>query len=335
MEITESYISHVACHHISIDARKTLINKREIDLSTIENDVLKDFFLKPFFRQKREYVFSHPVNISFNILYDACLKIFKGADFTSTSVEIAKHLISQTTSQIKDGDLFIVKIEDVKIEKAYCDAIGIFKVETQRDFIETKVEDDGSIDISVTKGFTTNKIDKSCLVVFTPTVPTVFVIDSSKDTKYWKDNFIGVVPKSNSYNKSTLAVKLVQEFLSSDNGDVVDRETQISYLNRFTERMKSLDYMNVVQTMSSIVQDSNYLNLFEDYRIEFERRENVDFSDSFEVNHKAIIKDKSSKRIKLDDTAEIYIFKSGSFIEHGFDSNRNMNYYKIYYSDER
>jgi hypothetical protein len=93
--------------------------------------------------------------------------------------------------------------------------------------------------------------------------------------------------------------------------------------------------MNVVQTMSSIVQDSNYLNLFEDYRIEFERRENVDFSDSFEVNHKAIIKDKSSKRIKLDDTAEIYIFKSGSFIEHGFDSNRNMNYYKIYYSDER
>ena len=41
------------------------------------------------------------------------------------------------------------------------------------------------------------------------------------------------------------------------------------------------------------------------------------------------------RKIKLDDTVELCLMKTGNFIERGFDENKGRNYYKIYFTKEK
>lgn len=55
----------------------------------------------------------------------------------------------------------------------------------------------------------------------------------------------------------------------------------------------------------------------------------------FDVDKKAVVLPKKVRTIKLDDTAEINLLKTGGFIERGYDEARGMNYYKLYFSNEK
>lgn len=93
---------------------------------------MKDFFVKPFKREKIQYSFVHSVDLKYNIVYNTVVDIFQGGDFVENSISIFKYLDSVSTlPTIKDGDIFIVKIEDILDGDAYCEAVGIFKIETK------------------------------------------------------------------------------------------------------------------------------------------------------------------------------------------------------------
>lgn len=63
-------------------------------------------------------------------------------------------------------------------------------------------------------------------------------------------------------------------------------------------------------------------NQFWAYCKAYEEREGVRLSDTFEADKKAISIPKKIRTIKLDDTAEINLMKTGSFIERGFEEGR-------------
>ena len=84
-----------------------------------------------------------------------------------------------------------------------------------------------------------------------------------------------------------------------------------------------------------VFQDKEYEQLFLTYKAEYEARTGNNIADQFEINKKAISINKTSRSIKLDDTAELHLFKTGNFIERGFDESKNMYYYKLYFSSEK
>ena len=86
---------------------------------------------------------------------------------------------------------------------------------------------------------------------------------------------------------------------------------------------------------SSGFEDSKVAVQFDEYRKVFEEREQLKFQDLFEVDKKAISVTKTARRIKLDDTAEIHLMKTGNFIERGYDDGRGMYYYKLFFSKEK
>ena len=53
-------------------------------------------------------------------------------------------------------------------------------------------------------------------------------------------------------------------------------------------------------------------------------------SGAFDVDKKAVTLPKKVRTIRLDDTAEINLLKTGGFIERGYDESWGMNYYKLY-----
>lgn len=338
MEINEAYIDKIICHHFSLDPTRRLLNSKELGIGSLDVQTIKSFFINPFGRQKAEYRFVHPVNISYNVVYETTLQILQNKDFVECSRDLFRHLCAVSTSPtIKDGDIFIAKIEDVKIENSYYQGIGVFKIETKSNFIETYVDDNGNMAFEVKSGFASNKIDKACMIVFTENSPTCYLIDNSKDTKFWKESFLGLAPKSNSFAQSKAAITLFQEFIKSELPTKQDllKDKQVQLINKSTEIIKASSEASIDKIAKELFEDQEVLETFSEYRKAYEEREQINLQNPFVVDKKAVTPSKTLKRIKLDDTSEIYLLKSGPFIERGYDEEKGMRYYKLYFNEER
>lgn len=338
MELKQAYISHAICHRYSSDPTKSLLNHQEVNLEEVDAEVLRKFFITPFSKIKREFGFTHQVDLSFNVIYQISLSLLNGMDFIEASQAFYKHLNSVSNNpSIKDGDIFIFKIEDIEIDGSYLEGISIFKIETKNQFIETNVNSKGQIDLSTKTGFTTNKIDKAALIVFTDNQPTVIIIDKSKDSKFWKDDFLGLTLKNNNFSQTENAVQLLESFVAEklNKENSISKEKQIQYLNKGIELMKLSDSVNLSEIGYLIFEDPAISEQFIEYRKAFEKHQNIEFQDSFTVDKSGLSTPKSIRRIRLDDKAEIHLLKTGSFIERGFDSTSNLYYYKLFFSKEK
>lgn len=338
MELKEAFINKIICHHYSQDAYKCLLNNTCMSVENLDSIILKDFFIKPFSTQKGEFSFSHPVSLDYNIVFQSALGLLDNGDFVKCSQDIFRHLQSVSTlPTIKDGDIFVAKVEDIIMNNSYYEGLGIFKIESKNDFIETFVDSKGNMQFSVKSGFPSNRIDKACLIVFSSEKPVCYLIDRSKDTKFWRQDFLGVVPRATSYSQSRSTMQMFKSFIEEQLTDVskITKADQINLINKCSELMKEADMLNIDETARSLFKDSKITNQFAEYRKVFEQRESLILQDSFGVDKKAVAVLKSTRRIKLDDTAEIHLMKTGNFLERGFDDEKGMYYYKLYFSKEK
>ncbi len=300
--------------------------------------MLKEFFIKPFASIKTEFVFSHPVDLTYNVVYQTALRILNNGDLIKCSQDIFRHLQSVSTlPTIKDGDVFVTKVADIVIGDSYFDGLGIFKIERKSEFIETYLDEGGNMQFAIKNGFASNRIDKACLIVFMEKMPRCFLIDMSKDTKFWKQDFLGLVPKPNAYSQSKAAVQVFLSFVNEELKERADlsREEEVSLLNRWTEEVKNADKFEVTQVAAQVLEDKDVRDAFSEYCRAYEEREGIKLAGSFDVDRKAVTLPKKVRTIKLDDTVEINLMRTGSFIERGYDEKRGMNYYKFYFSKEK
>lgn len=338
MELKQAYISHAICHRYSSDPMKSLMNNQEVNLEEVDAEILRKFFITPFSKIKREYGFTHRVDMAYNIIYQTSLLVLNGVNFVDASQTIFKHLNSVSEKpSIKDGDVFVCKIEDIEVDGSYLEGLCVFKIETKNQFIETNVNSQGHLDLSTKTGFSTNRIDKAALIVFTDKQPTVLIIDKSKDTKFWKEDFLGLILKNNNFSQTENTVRLLEGFVSEELNidDSISKEKRIQFLNKGIELMKSNDSINLSEIGSQIFEDPSITEKFEAYRKAFEEHKNIMFQESFSVDKSGLSTVKSIRRIRLDDNAEIHLLKTGTFIERGFDAVSNLYYYKLLFSKEK
>lgn len=238
MDFKEAYIDKMICHRFSLDKQRCVINHNAMDMGKLDQAFLKDFFIKPFNREKDQYSFTHPIDLKYNIIYNTVIDIFDGDNFIENSISIYKYLDSVSTiPSIKDGDIFIAKIEDVLDNDAYCEAVGIFKIETKNEFIETSVDTHGNMDISIKTGYSSQKIDKACLIVFTEDMPIGFIIDKAKDSKFWRQDFLGMETKPTPYRQSKAIIGLMEGFVKDRlaKESTISRSEQIEIVNNYTD----------------------------------------------------------------------------------------------------
>ena len=338
MELKEAYVDQIVCHHFSLDPTKSLINHSQINLAEVDTIVLKDFFVKPFSSQKAEFGFMHAVDLAYNVVYQCALNVFQGEDFVNCSQKIFRHLVSVSSQpSIKDGDVFIAKISDILENDTYYEGLGIYKIEKKSEFIETYTDKKGNMQFSIKNGFTSNKIDKACLIVFMQDMPKCYLIDTSKDAKFWRQNFLGLIPWANGYSRSKAVIQVFQSFVSEElaKNNCMTKDEQINMINKWTESVKSSEKVSIDEVSAEVLGKGEMQTLFADYCRAYEEREKITLGGSFEVDKKAISVPKKIRTIKLDDSAEINLMKTGSFIERGYDQNRGLNYYKLYFSKEK
>lgn len=312
--------------------------------STIVDDVTEQYIKEYFFSSfdfELSYQFSHETNVSLNELYIYSSMIFQSPNsFIEQSKNIAKHLYEVSTHpNIKRGELYVAFIKDCTIDGNETNAIGIFKSETKDFYLNIK-QQHGSFDVSCKKGINTKRLDKGCLIFdYNQKTPKkVYIVDTSRnDALYWKNDFLRVAEIEDAYTNTSNILNACKKFIS--NSSDMEKTSRISFLNNSVLYFESHDNFEFDDFANHACENENHYQAFKSY-IQDNDLESK-FGEPFEISKQAVTVAKKKIRnfIKLDSDIEIKIPSKISaveeIIEQGYDAEKKMRYYKIYYTNEK
>jgi len=340
IQIEETLISKLIYHRVTVDGERSSLNGTVYNLDNEDEvEILKKVFLKPFISNTSSYEFKHEIDIELNPLFKFSQSIYEGNDFTVQSKNICQYLLTVSKHpNIKDGDLFILKFDDIRLNNKFYEGLGIYKIENKENFIETIVNSDGETGLNFRKGIGSRRLDKACLILFTEKPYTINIIDNtSVETDYWQNEFIKVNLKKDSCNSTNQFLTLTKSFVTKQ--FPTDFETtkadQIDLLNRSVEYFKSHESFDKQNFEQEVFQDNGIINSFQTFESRYRNEKNIEMPNDFTISSEVVKKQAKVFKsvLKLDRNFHIYIHGDHELIKQGVDSD-GRKYYKIYFESE-
>lgn len=311
------------------------------------NQLLLQYFLSPYEKVNEIYRLAHPNNdLNLNEVYHFAAEIFAdGTSFHDNSKKLATYLYEISNHpKIKSGELYVVFFENVQIEGDLHDAIGLFKSETKESYLKVYPEQGGFGLSYEQEAINISKLDKGCLIFNTDATEgyKVAVIDQtnrSADAVYWKDEFLKLKIRNDNYNQTQNVLGVYKSFVTQklDDDFEISKTDKIDLLNRSMKYFKEKDSFDIDEFSNEVIANKEGIESFKSYKKTYEEEFDTSIADNFDISDAAVKKQaKAFKSIlKLDKNFHIYIHGNKELIEKGFDDDKSMNYYKVYFRDEQ
>ena len=302
--------------------------------------LLTKYFIVPFISSEFYHLY-HEASIELNEIYNYVTKVFNDFSlFQEQSINVAKHLYNESSHpKIKAGELYVTYFHDCIVDGKNVDAIGIFKSENKDTFLKVLQTDEG-FDISPESGININKLDKGCLIFNTERENgyLVAIVDNTNkgsEAKYWTDDFLHVRPRKDSFNQTQNMLSLCKSFVSqlpSDNGKV----EKATYMNRSVEALKE-ESVNINIFAEQVFETPELVSEFKQYKETYQKERDIEIDDTFETASTAIKRRATGTMttIKLDKNFDINIHGGEQYIVRGYDENRGMFYYQLFFKEEK
>jgi hypothetical protein len=340
-------LAHLTIHKVgnSSNEESLLCSKAPLQLEdeTI-SQLLITYFIQPFTNAAEYFRFSHDADLQLNEIFQYCRRIFTDHnEFQEQSVNIAKHLYKHSTHpKIKGGELYIAYFRKCQVDGEEVEAIGIFKSENRDTYLKVFLADD-NYQVNYEDGININKLDKGCLVFNTEEENgfKVSIVDSiSKQTEavYWKDAFLQVQRREDSYHQTETAVNMCKQFIHNKLPVEyeMDRVDQVDLLNKSAAYFKEKEQFHLDDFAKEVLGHPDAIASFKEYRNEYQHEHQQNIPDEFEISAPAVKKQQKAFKsiLKLDRNFHVYIHGNREMIERGFDEATNMHYYKLLFENE-
>ncbi len=311
------------------------------------NQLLLQYFLSPYEKINEIYRLMHPNNdLNLNEVYHFAAEIFaEGSLFHENSKKLATYLYEISNHpKIKSGELYVAYFENVQIEGDLHDAIGIFKSETKESYLKVFPEQNGFGLSYEQEAINISKLDKGCLIFNTDVTEgfKVAVIDQtnrSAEAVYWKDEFLKLKVRNDNYSQTQNVLGVYKSFVTDklDEDFEVSKTDKIDLLNRSMKYFKEKESFDMEEFSNEVIANKEGIESFKSYKKNYEEEFDMPIADTFDISDAAVKKQaKAYKNIlKLDKNFHIYIHGNKELIEKGFDDDRSMNYYKVFFKDEQ
>ncbi len=322
------------------------LSQEPFSLNDETTGLLKEYFFKPF-REKEESYFklSNEVDVAFNTLHKIVSDIFADpASLHANSKKVATHLFEQSNHpHIKSGEVYVAYLSNVLLDNTKVDAIGIFKSELKHDFLQFQ-ENGNNLDILVQQGINVNKLDKGCLIfnVAKEEGYKVLSIDSNRyDAKYWLEHFLEVdaLADENFYTKNYL--KFCQNFAKDVVLPAEDKQQEVLFMNRAVNHFAKNDAFEETSFLNEVIENPELIPEFKHYKVEKGPKFSIEDVSNFDIANKAVsdARKKIKNVINLDTNIQIkmdFINPESvqKFVEKGWDEERQMYYYLVYFNKE-
>lgn len=348
IDYTNTDIQKVSVHTVGnkTNGEELHLSKSLLDTAELRvKELLFKFFLNPF-ENPEFYSFSFTNgDFTLNPIFNFASQIFDNAkSFHKNSINVAKHLYELSIHpQIKSGDLFLAYFTDISIEDEFSDAIGIFKSENRQAFLklDSNKED---FTIQCDDGINIEKLDKGCLIFNTDKGSgfKVCIIDKSNksvEAQYWRDSFLQLKPCSDDYHHTKEFLNITKNFVTKQFSKEfeVSKADKIDLLNRSVEYFKTHETFEKANFEEEVFHHPEVIKSFRSFDEQYRNDNEIEIQDSFEISSQAVKKQARAFKsvLKLDKNFHIYIHGNKELIEKGFDKEKNMNYYKVYFKEEQ
>lgn len=308
--------------------------------------LIKEYFLKPF-REKEEnyYHFHHETDLDFHQLYPIVIDIFNNPENThELSKKIATQLFNQGNHpHIKSGEVYIAYLENIQLDNEKVNAVGIFKSEIKQDFLQFK-EKETNLEAFLQQGVNLNKLDKGALIFNTKQEEgfKILTIDSNKyDTRYWLENFLALTPfeDENFFTKKYL--KFCQDFAKDVVLPAEDKKQEVMFMNRAVNHFAKNDLFEESAFVNEVIDNPDLIPEFRHYKTEKAPKYSIEDLTSFPIANTAVTaaRKKIKNTINLDTNIQIKMDfinpeSAEKFVEKGWDEERQMYYYLVYFNKE-
>lgn len=309
--------------------------------------LLKEYFFKPFREKEENYFrFVHEVDMEFNEVHKIVSEIFTEPSSAHTnSKKLATHLYEQSNHpHIKSGEVYVAYLTNVLLDNVKVDAVGIFKSEMKHDFLQFE-EKGSNLDILVQQGINISKLDKGCLIFNTGKEEgyKVLSVDSNRyDAKYWLENFLGVdaLTDENFYTKNYL--KFCQNFAKDVVLPAEDKQQEVLFMNRAVNHFAKNDAFEESNFLNEVMENPELIPEFKHYKVEKGPKYSIEDVSNFDIANKAVsdARKKIKNVINLDTNIQIKLDfinpeSAEKFVEKGWDEERQMYYYLVYFNKEQ
>ena len=344
-DTTEAAIEKLSAHHVGNKTQdeSLALTKQEVRLKDEKiRELLLSFFLKPF-GQPEYYAFTFSnKDFVLNPVYNFVTNIFNDIrTFHKNSRDLAKLLYEVSGHpQIKSGDLYVVYFSGVSIAGETTDMIGIFKSENTQSFLKATAND-GEFFLNYEDGISIDKLDRGCIVMNldADTGYRIAVIDKAAkaDPVYWKDVFLQITPRNDSYHHTKQVMNIAKNFITEQLTEEYEctKAEQIDLLNRSVQYFKENQTFDKQDFEQQIFKDKDLISSFRKFDEDYRETNELEIGDQFGISGQAVKKQAKIFKsvLKLDKNFHIYIHGDRDLIEQGTD-NQGRKFYKIFYEEE-
>jgi hypothetical protein len=347
IDFSRAELTHLSLHYVGnkglgeeLTSGKKLIEFKE----DFVKETLVRYFLTPF-KTDIYYRFKGKLDLSLDSVANICEDIFSTRNnFIEQASIAAKHLYNQSLHpKISGGEFYVCYFKDAMVDGELTDAIGFFKTENKETFLRVFQHVD-EFDLDCESGINIHKLDKGCLVFNSDKKNgyKISIIDNNNRNAecalYWELDFLNAALKHNAYyhtkNFMDSSRGFCEEILTEQNN--VDKLNQQMMLNKSASYFKERDNFNIKEFEKDVLVQPEIIEAFRDYRQDFNKRLDLTAIDEFEVSPTAVKKNSKYMRsvVKLDKNFHVYIHARHDYVERGFDDEKNLKYYKLYYVNE-
>lgn len=345
---TRAGISKFIIHKVGnkFNSATNIFSEDVITFDEESYELMKPFLLKPFGNLAESFRFNHHANIELNELNNYATEIFNDeSSFIDVSKHIVNHLYEQSNSaQIKIGDVIIALFEDIEYKDVVTQALGVFKIESKIDFFQTYMEKD-SLDVFVQKGISTKKLDKGCLIINSSDVEgkVILSVDNNNyDAQYWLKNFLNIKPADDANEHTKNYIEMCKDFSEDIIKEDFGNHEKSKFLAKTVDYFKENEDANIEDFKVEVFEENEELNpLFDDYKKQFEELNDVLVRNQFAISDIVLKKQKQKIKteIKLDTNIQIKLDidapdASSEYLEKGYDEEKKMKFYKVYFNEE-
>ncbi|MEM9023552.1 MAG: nucleoid-associated protein [Bacteroidota bacterium] len=310
-------------------------------------EVLLRYFLKPFQQATDFYRFHHEDGLEHHVVYQlAAGALDQTQPLHENSVHLLEHLYAQSDHpHIKRGDVFVARLEDCVVEGELVNALGIFKAESVDTILQLEQQAD-QFKVHLQQGIPVKKLDKGCLIFHTEQDAgfRVLTVDNNHyDARYWKENFLGLRQEENDHYHTQQYLDMCEEFSNDYHGGEHERQEQMAFLNRSVDYFANNDRFNEQEFQEIVLEAPEAIADFNHFKERYQEHAGATATaqPEFDISDTAVssARKKMKKAIRLDTHIQIQLDlfdddPGHRYIEKGFDSDKGMHFYKVYFNHE-
>lgn len=347
IEISEATMVELYVHGVGNKVCGDGVSFSEHGVDIDNNEMLKGLLMNYFFapiKGDAYFNFCHATSLDLNPVCKTVDLVFSGVLSLERASKAFARLLYDVSDHpnIKGGELFVALFKDIVCDGEVVDGLGIFKSESRQTSIV--VGNDGKDKIlKPIIGINPTSPDKACLVLYTESdfgYKVCVVDNTSKNSEamYWKEAFLQVKPRNDSYYKTRTYLDVCKQFVREvfNHDNEVDPADRVDMLNRTAQYFKDNEMFSEEDFQLKVLEQPEIVDAFKNYKDKYSTLYQVKVDDEFPISS-GVVKGMAKQfksLIKLDKNFHIYMHGNRERIEKGYDQEKKMSFYKLYFDSE-